>query len=102
MLGRSKSGLSTSAENAESLAVSALAFLAAEPERLERFLALTGLGPHNLRQAAAAPGFHASVLDYVVGDESLLLAFAQDTRMEPQRIVNMSEMLRHGREPRTF
>ena len=33
-------------------AIAALGFLADDPERLERFLALSGLGPHNLRRDA--------------------------------------------------
>ncbi len=62
------------------LAVEALAFLAADETRLERFLAVTGLGPHNLRRAAADPGFLVSVLDYLAGDERLLVAFAAEKR----------------------
>ena len=58
------------------LAIEALAFLAGDETRLERFLAVTGLGPHNLRRAAADPGFLASVLDYLAGDARLLVAFA--------------------------
>ena len=68
--------LSTGAEGAETMAIAALGFLAAEPERLARFLALSGLGPHNLRQAATSPGFLAAVLDHLAADERLLVAFA--------------------------
>ena len=42
-------------EEAEAIALSALAFLAEEPERLGRFLALTGMGPAELRAQAGAP-----------------------------------------------
>jgi Protein of unknown function (DUF3572) len=42
---------------AESLAIAALAFLAAEPGRLGRFLALTGIGPESIRAAAHQPQF---------------------------------------------
>ena len=55
-------------ESAELLAVQALTFLAGEPERLGRFLALTGIGPESLRTAAAEPGFLAGVLDHVAGN----------------------------------
>jgi hypothetical protein len=44
---------------AEGLAVAALAFVAQEPERLRRFLDLSGLDPANLRQAAAERAFWA-------------------------------------------
>src|ERR1041384_2453293 len=49
-------------EYAESLAVQALTYLAAEPERLGRFIALSGLGPEDIRIAAGEPGFLAGVL----------------------------------------
>ena len=60
------------------VAIAALGFLAADTERLERFLALSGLGPHNLRQAASDPAFLGSVLEYIVSDEPLLLALAKN------------------------
>ena len=50
---------------AEELAVAALAFIAQVPERLRRFLDLSGLDPANLREAAADPGFLLGILDYV-------------------------------------
>ncbi len=60
----------------EMLAIDALAFLAGQPEALARFLALTGVGPHNLRTAAADPAFLAGVLDHFLSDEALLVVFA--------------------------
>ncbi|MGL4243284.1 MAG: DUF3572 domain-containing protein [Beijerinckiaceae bacterium] len=74
-------------EDSQSLAISALGFLASDHERLGRFLAFTGLGPENLRQAAAEDGFLAAVLTYVSGDESLLLAFAANNGVNPERIA---------------
>ena len=46
-------------ETAEALAIAALTFIAEEPERLGRFLALSGIGPESLRAAASEPGFPA-------------------------------------------
>ena|SRR5438270_14057356 len=85
--------LSTTREGAETLAVSALAFLAAEPARLGRFLSMTGLGPETLRRAASAPGFHASVLNYLAADEPLLIAFASGQSIEPSRVKSALGML---------
>lgn len=65
--------------DAEALAIEALGFLGRDPERLSRFLGLTGLDAATLRQAAASPGFLGSVLDYVMQDESLLLALSAET-----------------------
>ncbi len=83
-----------SASFAVDAAIAALGFLAADPERLERFLALSGLGPHNLRRAAADPAFLAAVLDYLAGDEPLLLAFASHQGWSPVDIVRAGDVLR--------
>lgn len=71
----------------EALAIAALSFLAAEPERLGRFLAVTGLGPENLREAAARPGFLAAILDYLASDETLLVAFAANAGVDPETVA---------------
>jgi hypothetical protein len=42
-------------EAAQALALRALAFLAEDPERLGRFLALSGMGPAELRTRASDP-----------------------------------------------
>jgi hypothetical protein len=77
----------TSAEEGEVLGVAALEYLAAEPDRLSRFLGISGLGPQNLRQAASDPRFLASVLDYVIADEPLLIGLASSRDVPPERIV---------------
>src|SRR5574337_1837093 len=41
----------------DSIAIAALNFLASDGKRLERFLSVTGLGPHNLRRAASEANF---------------------------------------------
>ncbi len=69
------------------VAIAALAFIAQEPERLGRFLALSGLGPDFLRAAAGQPDFLAGVLDHVLGDETLLLAFAQHADINPEEVT---------------
>ena len=96
----SKRRSSTAVEAGEALTVEGLAFLAAEPARLERFLAVTGLGPHNLRRAAADPGFLVSVLDYLAGDERLVVAFAEGSGRRPEDVMRTVEALR-GPPPET-
>jgi hypothetical protein len=81
------------AEFATEAAIAALGFLADAPERLERFLALSGLGPHNLRQAAAEPSFLSSVLDYIASDEALLVAFAAQQGLSPPELMRAREIL---------
>jgi hypothetical protein len=75
------------AEVAEVLAVQALAFIAQDDERLGRFLALTGMGPAEIRTAARERHFLAGVLDYVTGDEELLVAFAGHAEVDPATIA---------------
>jgi len=85
-------------EEAAALGVAALQFLADDPERLERFLSLSGLGPHNLRKAATEPTFLGAVLNHVAGDEKLLIAFAADQNVRPEVVMNAREVL-VGRAP---
>ncbi len=72
---------------AEALAIEALGWIASEPEALEAFLALAGIGPATLRQAAADPAFLAGVLDYLLADEPRLIAFAASAGIRPERIA---------------
>jgi hypothetical protein len=89
----SKSTSNAPKEAASALAVAALTFLAGDHERLERFLALTGLGPQSLRAAAREPSFLLGVLDHVAGDESLLLAFAAESGFDPLDVGHAREVL---------
>ena len=54
-------------ENAEALAIRALGFVAADPELLPRFLAISGIEAQSIRQAAREPGFLAGVLQFILG-----------------------------------
>ena len=80
------------------MAVSAFAFVAGDPERLARFLEITGLRPETIRQAAASPGFYGAVLDHVAADEQLLLALAGALETKPERIMQA----RHTLAPSDF
>jgi hypothetical protein len=81
------------AQAAAELAIAALGFIAADPERLGRFLADTGIGPESIRQAAGEPRFLAGVLDHVAGDETLLLAFAAEQEIEPSSVMRARDAL---------
>lgn len=87
-------------ERAESIALQALAFLASEPDRLARFLALTGIGPADLRAAVEKPETLAAVLEHLLGDESLLLIFTSGAQIDPAAIAPAHSVLlaaMHGR-----
>ena len=70
----------------EALAISALAWLAADGERIGRFLSLTGLEPGDLRSAASEPGFLGAVLDHLLADDANLQAFAADQGIDPATV----------------
>ncbi|MGH6846508.1 MAG: DUF3572 domain-containing protein [Methylocella sp.] len=78
---------------AESIAIEGLTFLAGNPGRLDRFLALSGLGLDNLRAAAGEPQFLAAILDHLASDERLLLAFAANTGHAPATIAKARDIL---------
>jgi len=84
------------AEVAEVLATQALGFIAQDEERLGRFLALTGMGPGEIRTAARERHFLVGVLDYVSGDEDLLVAFAGYAGIAPGTLEAARQALAEG------
>ena len=74
-----------SEQEAVELARQVLVFLAQDSDRIGRFLAVTGVGPGEIRQRVEDAGFLAGVLDYLLSDEPLLLAFAEQMDMPPER-----------------
>jgi Protein of unknown function (DUF3572) len=76
------------ASSANEIAVLALVFLAEDNDRLGHFLALSGLDPRTIREAARDPGFLVGVLDHLMGDEKLLVAFAAVNDLRPQQITD--------------
>jgi hypothetical protein len=85
-----------SGEAAEALAIQALNFLATEPQRFSRFLALSGLAPDSIRAAAAEPGFLAGVLAHLGDDETLLVAFAAEAGVTPADVDRARRALAGG------
>ncbi|MGC1779847.1 MAG: DUF3572 domain-containing protein [Xanthobacteraceae bacterium] len=80
-------------ENAEIMAVQALSFLAEDPERLGAFLSMTGIGPDAIRDAAREPGFLAGVLEHILDNEPLLLAFAEAAGLDPADVARARNAL---------
>jgi len=78
---------------AEAVAIAALGFIAGEPERLGRFLAVTGIGPESIRQAAREPHFLAGVLDHIAADETLLMAFTAESQFDPNEVMRARDAL---------
>lgn len=85
-----------SLQRAELLATQALAFLAADRQRLERFLSACGIAPQQLRSAAAEPEFLAGILDHLGSEEALLLAFAAHAGIDPAEVARARRALPGG------
>jgi hypothetical protein len=92
-----KRGPPLTQEAAEKLAIQALTFIARDSERLGRFLAVTGIGPAEIRVASREPRFLAGVLEYLASDEKLAAAFALDAGCDPADITKAHTAL--GGEP---
>jgi hypothetical protein len=80
-------------DDAVKLAIHALSFLAADPERLGPFLALTGIDPGRIRESARSPGFLNAVLEHVCSDQELLLDFASEAGRRPEDIDRARQIL---------
>jgi hypothetical protein len=81
---------------AESIAISALAFIAGDAELLPRFLAITGIEAASIRQAAREPGFLAGVLDFLLAHEPSLMRFASETGTDPASVAEARRRLPNG------
>lgn len=80
-------------EAAEAVAITVFAQLANEPEELQRFLALSGIEPETVRDAARQPGFLVGVLDYVLGGEKTLAGIEVATGLSAQTIGDARQRL---------
>jgi hypothetical protein len=90
--------LKLSIEEAEIISLKALAFLANDGDRLGRFLALSGVSPADIREAAQNPRFLAGVLNHLLQDESLLLTFTADQDLDPRLPALAAEILNRSSE----
>lgn len=73
--------------DARAIALQILIFLSNDDERMERFLALTGTNPGEIRALAGDDGFLRALLEHVCADEPLLVAFAAAEGGDPQSVV---------------
>jgi hypothetical protein len=85
--GGEKQAIRAKIEEAQAIALRALIFLAQDAERIERFSALTGINPGDIRALAMDAGFQRALLEHFCADEPLLLEFAAEEKSDPQRVV---------------
>ena len=85
-------------ERAEEVGLAALAFLTEEPQRLTRFVSMSGLTPAELGAQAAEPLMQAAMLEHLLADETLLLVFSADKRIEPEDVGPACRLLAGSHE----
>ena len=77
--------------NQNDLVTSLVVFLGGREDDLERFFAVSGVEPSDLRTRLADPGFQRGLLDYVMMNEPLLLAFCEEAGHDPASFVRLVE-----------
>jgi hypothetical protein len=82
--------------NAEGIAIEALGFVAADPELLPRFLAITGIDAQAIRRAAREPGFLAGVLQFILAHEPTLIKFSEASGLAPAAVTGALRRLPLG------
>ena len=79
--------LKLSQDAAQELAVAGFARIAADDELLMRFSNISGILANDMRQAATSPHFLVGVLDFYLGHEPDLLAWAKSDGFAPERAM---------------
>lgn len=72
--------------DAETWALKMLAFLAHDADVLTRFLVLSGLEIEDLRSRATDPELLGAVVDFLLADDVLLTAFAEEEALAPATV----------------
>jgi hypothetical protein len=86
-------------QEAETLALEALAFIAASAVDLARFVENSGITPNELRARAEEPAVLAAALAFLLADDERLLAFCAEQGIEPKDVHWAEHALQHGRKP---
>jgi len=87
-----------SIDAAEALAFRAVAFLAADQAYMADFLSRSGISADTLADLVEDRDFLTGVLDHLLADESLLLAFCGNTGIDPADVLPA----RHALSPSDF
>jgi len=70
-------------EKAQLLAISSLQYIAGDEAVLSQFIALTGMTVDDLREMPKDEAFYSAILDFLLGHEPTLLAFAAHAQIDP-------------------
>jgi hypothetical protein len=80
------------------LALNALTFLGNSDDALARFLAQSSMQPKDLMAHVEESGVQAAILDFLLSEEELLLAFCQAESLQPKQVHQAKYRLEHGSE----
>jgi hypothetical protein len=80
-------------EHAETIALQALAFLVKDETLLSHFLTNSGLTPQDLKTRFREPELLGGVLDAILADDAILLAFCNTMSLSPETLVMARRML---------
>lgn len=83
-------------EQAQTIALQALSFLARDNELLEQFLLNTGLTLQELRSRVGEPELLGGVLDAILVNDQVLLAFCNASSLSPNTILKARQSLPGG------
>lgn len=85
-------------EQAETIALQALAFLAKDDDLLKRFLDSSGLTPQELKNRFRERDLLGGVLDMILGNDEILLSFCKAASLSPDTLVKARLALPGGTE----
>ena len=80
-------------DQAETIALQALAFLVKEDNLLNQFFASSGLAPQDLKDHFQDPNVLGGVLDFILTDDGILLSFCNATSLSPETLVMVRRLL---------
>jgi hypothetical protein len=86
-------------ESAEILALQALGWLLSRDDLVPQFMAATGASADDLRALAADAGFLGAVLDFLLTDDQMVQAFADDAGVAPDLPMRARAALPGGMIP---
>ncbi|MEM1430678.1 MAG: DUF3572 domain-containing protein [Pseudomonadota bacterium] len=86
-------------EDAETVALQALAWVVGNEDLLPVFLGSTGASASDLRERAGDPEFMGAVLDFLIMDDAWIASFCQASGFAPEAPVLARQALPGGNLP---
>lgn len=84
----------------QAIALKGLTYLVPRPDLLEAFMAATGVDEQAIRGRVEDPGLLTGVLEFLLADERLLLAFCEECGLDPAAPATAHARLTGDLQPR--